>query len=156
VCVHATYFNWWGGWSFGYRYLVDLMPVFAVGLLGVWEALRRRALLRGVFALALTWSVLVQWLGAFAYDVSGWNARQVVVDPRRTDRPWVDADDAAGAERLAREAGGALSRRSLNIDAPENRGRLWAWEDSQLAYYATRYHRARAAKRELMARWVEP
>jgi len=155
ACLNAAYFQWWGSWSFGTRYLVDLMPLLALGLLGIRGPLMRRPLLLAVFSLALGWSVLVQGLGAFAYDVAGWNARQVVVDTGDPGRPWVDLDDVPGVERLAEMARGELAVRALNIDAPENSGRLWSWEDSPLVYYATRFWQARAAKRALMARWIE-
>jgi hypothetical protein len=74
----CKWFDWWGGWTYGYRPLVDLTPILALATLPVIEQLfihpwhRWRQACAGVL---LAWSVAVQALGAFAYDVDGWNAR---------------------------------------------------------------------------------
>lgn len=73
--IAFCWYDWWGGWSFGYRPIVDTMPLLAVLLVPVVDAVfeRRPALLAAAGLLA--WSVTVQWAGAFAYDVRGWNAQ---------------------------------------------------------------------------------
>jgi hypothetical protein len=71
--IHAATSTWGGGWSFGGRYLIEILPVVALAAcpslpgLGRW---RRRALL----ALA-AWSLIVQLDGAFCYPASGWDSR---------------------------------------------------------------------------------
>jgi hypothetical protein len=67
---------WQGGWAFGPRYLVDVLPILALG-----AGLELPRLGRGASAgltIAFVWSVLVQWNGAFCYPASHWNARMDV------------------------------------------------------------------------------
>lgn len=70
--IYCSFPAWWGGESFGYRYLVDSLPVFAVFLGFAVEYLwaQRSALYSGVrviFIACVIWSVLVQACGAFYY-----------------------------------------------------------------------------------------
>jgi hypothetical protein len=64
---------WHGGWAFGPRYLVDILPILA---LGAGLELPRLGRAAGVaLAIAFVWSVLVQWNGAFCYPASQWDSR---------------------------------------------------------------------------------
>jgi hypothetical protein len=65
--------TWAGGWAFGPRYLVDILPILALGAGLELPHLGRAA--GFALAVALVWSVLVQWDGAFCYPASGWNPR---------------------------------------------------------------------------------
>jgi hypothetical protein len=89
----CKWFDWWGGWAFGYRPIVDSAPLLAIlaipvlsGALVAWK--------KAVLALLLVWSVYVQVLGAFAYDVTGWNARdsQDIDLPQFRARLWSFTD----------------------------------------------------------------
>lgn len=81
--VAFKWFDWWGGWSFGYRPLVDTAPLLAVLMVPVLDRIFTRPLPRRAFVVLAGWSVAVQLLGAFAYDPLGWNAR----DGRDIDQP---------------------------------------------------------------------
>jgi hypothetical protein len=125
VVVEAKWFDWWGGWSYGPRRLGDLAPLLALlaaPAMGWVAAARWRRL---VFAVAATWAVLVQGLGALSYDLEGWNARR----------------DEAG--------------RILDIDRPEHRHRLWSLTESQIGHYLGRFREARASKAAGQRRWLE-
>jgi hypothetical protein len=63
----AQFSVWWGGHSFGPRLLADVLPAVVLGLVPVWPAIRRRPLMRGLFALAFAVSVLVEIVGAFYF-----------------------------------------------------------------------------------------
>ncbi|MBW8876918.1 MAG: glycosyltransferase family 39 protein [Acidobacteria bacterium] len=69
----ASYKDWTGGWSFGPRYLTDLLPILFLGAIGELPRLSRAS--RAVLAVALAWSVLVQMNGAFCYPASRWDPR---------------------------------------------------------------------------------
>jgi hypothetical protein len=94
VVVESKWFDWWGGWAYGYRRVVDLTPILAVlaipTLAWVVSARWRQA----TAALLFAWSVLVQVVGAFAYTPNGWNAgpggsgAQDVDDPSYRGRLW--------------------------------------------------------------------
>lgn len=74
VLVHGLRFDWWGGWTWGYRLVLDALPLLALGLGPALEATRSRPAARFPVLLALAFSVWVQVLGAFTYDPASWNA----------------------------------------------------------------------------------
>jgi hypothetical protein len=113
-----AWFDWWGGWTFGYRPIVDSVPLLAVLCIPALACILERPLWRAGLAVALAWSVFVQALGAFAYSPWGWDARAV---------------DAAGSERAS-------------IDLPEYRHRLWSFSDWQIGYLITHFAEARAER----------
>ncbi len=87
VVLYSAGGIWWGGWSFGPRYMTDLLPFFslfvALGLAGVFDpersAINVRLFMRVLFLVALFYSVFVQGVGFFAYP-SGWNSLPDNVD----------------------------------------------------------------------------
>jgi hypothetical protein len=122
LLVEAKHFDWWGGWSFGYRHIVDLTIVFALFLIPIAKWIHERKPARFAYAALLAWSVAVQFVGAFAYDVTGWNARPT----------------ESGVKQ--------------DIDKREWRDRLWSIDDNEIGYYFSRFGEARAAKQALMGR----
>lgn len=59
---------WWGGWVFGNRYLSDVGPLFALGVaFAVDRGALRSRLWRAVFALALGWSIFLEFAAAGWY-----------------------------------------------------------------------------------------
>jgi hypothetical protein len=71
--LFSGYRYWHGGWAFGPRYLVDILPILALGAGLELPRLGRGA--SAALAIAFVWSVLVQWNGAFCYPASQWDAR---------------------------------------------------------------------------------
>jgi hypothetical protein len=69
----SGYAEWVGGWSFGPRYMVDVLPILALGAGLELPRLGRGA--GAALAIAFLWSALVQWDGAFCYPASQWDAR---------------------------------------------------------------------------------
>lgn len=113
------WFDWWGGWAFGYRPIMDTLPLLALLVLPVIGTVLARPAWRAAFAVLLAWSIGVQALGAFAYSPWSWNLRPI---------------DAAG------NAG--------NVDLPEYRHRLWSFSDWQIGYLVTHYREARAERKK--------
>lgn len=111
------WFDWWGGWAYGYRPIVDSTPLLALLCLPIIGRLVERRTWGVAFALALAWSVLVQALGAFAYSPWGWNARII---------------DAHG--------------NTADVDNPAYRHRLWSFRDWQIGYVLTNFAHARAER----------
>jgi len=77
--TYAKLLRWYGGYTFGPRYLVDLMPVFVLCLVPVWRA-AVTPLRRGVFASLVVLALAVQFLGVFNYPNGSWNETPVTVD----------------------------------------------------------------------------
>lgn len=68
LVLFASVGDWWGGHSYGNRYLIDVLPLYAIAL-GLATArgwLSSRGA-RWAFGLALTWSVLFHAVGAAGY-----------------------------------------------------------------------------------------
>jgi hypothetical protein len=95
LAVESRHFDWWGGWSYGYRRLVDTAPILVLCLVPVLGAVLRRRAAAAVFLALVLWAVYAQFLGAFAYDVIGWNNRgeRDVDSPEYRHRLWSVVDN---------------------------------------------------------------
>jgi hypothetical protein len=133
LAVHAKFYDWWGGWAFGYRPIVDatvLLTPLAAAALATLTTERvtagRRRLVWSAFALLVAWSIGVQTLGAFAYDLAGWNGR--IVDGVPND-----------------------------IDRAEYRHRIWSWRDNPIGFYAMHFSQSRIERsRRVQAMCEQP
>jgi hypothetical protein len=68
--VYALFFarsaDWWGGWNWGIRYFIPLLPLWVLGLLGVYDIafnLSRHRVAGGLIWLTILLSVAIQILG---------------------------------------------------------------------------------------------
>jgi hypothetical protein len=90
--LYGSYSVWWGGHTYGPRYLVDILPV-AVPLAAAAMGPSRRGRSAGVAAAAmLAWSIAVSATGAFCYPYDAWNVDPSDVD-RNHARLWSVADN---------------------------------------------------------------
>jgi hypothetical protein len=133
MLMQAKWFDWWGGWTYGYRPWLEAIPVVALCLLPVMESVFARWWTTALFTLALAWSGFVQGLGAFAYD-KHWNAR----DLHRVDAQEVHAffiTEPEARKYAAQVHGKYAGLFACNIDLPMCRYRLWSLEDNIIGYY---------------------
>ena len=78
--VYGSYSVWWGGFTFGPRYMLDLLvPLTPAAAFGV-EAALSRPWSRWLAATLLAWSVVVAATGAFMYPNDAWNTSPESVD----------------------------------------------------------------------------
>jgi hypothetical protein len=150
----AKRFDWWGGWSYGYRPIMEvvtLLAFLAIPTVSWVQAKRWRMAAVGVLCL---WSLGTQAVGAFAYDVRGWNGRLVydVVDETHGQR--ASYDDRQSAEQHAQAQGGRVEVRDLNVDWPQNRHRLWSLTDNPIRYYLQNWTRVRAQRQQDFVRFM--
>jgi hypothetical protein len=84
LLLYSRWRMWWGGWCFGYRVLIELLPALMFFLAQAWESYGGRRILRwGMIALAAV-SVFAQFLGAFHYPAGfNWTPDNVDFHPRR-------------------------------------------------------------------------
>lgn len=111
------WFDWWGGWAYGYRPIVDSAPLLAVLCLPALGWILDRPVWRAVFVVSIAWSVFVQGLGVFVFSPLGWNARVIDADGTRAD-----------------------------IDQSAYRNRLWSFRDWQIGYLIANFRQARAER----------
>jgi hypothetical protein len=84
---YACYSVWWGGFTFGPRYMIDLLvPLTPAAALGVESALAH-SWSRWLSAAALAWSLAVSAIGAFIYPNDQWNTSPSSVDTHH-ERLW--------------------------------------------------------------------
>ena len=153
--IAFCWFDWWGGWAYGYRPIVDTMPIFALLLIPVADAVFRRRWLVGVAATLLVWSIFVQVLGAWAYSLAGWNARYTVVldAPGRSDP--IVLHDQNEARQWMREGARVRSEERQDIDRQQNRHRLWSVTECQILHYLRYFNAERTSKREMVRQWIQ-
>lgn len=116
------WFDWWGGWAYGYRSILDSVPLLALLCVPAVGGILERPAWRAVFAASLAWSVFVQVLGVFAYSPWGWNSKVIDADGTRA-----------------------------NVDLPAYRDRLWSFRDWQIGYLITHFRQARAEREEIVS-----
>jgi hypothetical protein len=144
--IEFRHFDWWGGWSYGYRHIVDTVPMLVLLLAPVMPWLQRRWAPKAIFAALVAWSVFVQFLGAFAYDFRGWNGR-VLYTVHPADAPSFSTFSTAEVAVWRKRGGVQFNKTYLNIDEPAYRHRLWSFADSQIAYYATHFAESRQLRK---------
>jgi hypothetical protein len=79
--LYAKWTIWWGGHTFGYRFLIEMLPGLVIFVAVAWETRIARSIgLRVLFFACLLWSLYVHFLGATVHP-SGFNGR-LDEDPR--------------------------------------------------------------------------
>jgi hypothetical protein len=99
LLLHSSWSVWWAGWSFGYRLLIEALPVLVLLAAVGWERwIAGHAWRVAGIALLGAWSVYAQFLGAYYYP-SGWNGDpDIDLNPGRC---WSFSDTEVG--RLHRQ-----------------------------------------------------
>jgi hypothetical protein len=150
--IQCKWFDWWGGWAYGYRPWFDLMPLLTLFILPVLESATATTVRKAVFGVALVFSIFVQALGAFSYDKL-WNERELFLVrlPNQPEPVTLLSEEKARA--MARQHQGVLvGTKYCNIDFPECRDRLWSIRDNLILYQLENYRQARA--RRLPSGWT--
>jgi hypothetical protein len=88
--LYAFYTVWWGGHTYGPRYMLDVLPLLVPAAALGMQALRGWPRLSLGYA-ALAWSIAVAMLGAFTYPHERWNSDPLDVD-RTHERLWSWSD----------------------------------------------------------------
>ena len=84
--LYASYVVWWGGHTYGPRYMLDVLPLLLP--LGIAAAAAMRGRIQPTLAAAaFAWSVTVAAIGAFNHPEGRWNNDPYDVD-RFHDRLW--------------------------------------------------------------------
>lgn len=151
MALQCKWFDWWGGWAYGYRPWIDELPYLCLLLLPVVDDMTKTAPRRVIYGGLLAWSMAVQALGAMAYDRT-WNNRLIFVTRVPGERRPLSFTTEKAARDLAEAKGGTYLGTSLcDIDLSFCRHRLWSLEDSIIYYHLTNYRATRA--RRLKPSW---
>lgn len=90
IVLHSFWFDWWGGWTYGYRLPFDCVILLTLGIVPLWQNIQKIQWRKWGFVAALVGSIVFQGLGAFAYDVASWNGQPNV--DRHPQRLWSITD----------------------------------------------------------------
>jgi hypothetical protein len=77
---YAFYSVWWGGHTYGPRYMIDVLPLLAPLAAAGAAALWAHRAARVAAAAALVWSVAIAATGAFCYPAERWNSHPSEID----------------------------------------------------------------------------
>ena len=94
VAVAAKWYDWWGGWTYGPRPIVDAGVFLSLLTIPVIARVVQAPRMRGVFAALFLYSVAVQAVGAWAYNIVGWNDKDGmnIDQPEHRSRLWSLSD----------------------------------------------------------------
>ena len=90
--LYGSYSVWWGGHTYGPRYMLDLLPLTVPLAATTMERLNRRSVWTWGSVLALAWSIAVAATGAFFYPHDRWNTEPSEIDLDRARR-WSVSDN---------------------------------------------------------------
>lgn len=88
---YGAYSVWWGGHTFGPRYMLDVLPLLVPLAAVALAPIRPRSVGGGLAAAALAWSITVAATGAFFFPHDRWNIDPYDVD-RHHERLWQWSD----------------------------------------------------------------
>jgi tetratricopeptide (TPR) repeat protein len=150
ILVEAHHFDWWGGWSYSYRHLVDLSPMLVTLILPVIDDVRRDVRWRGIFAGTLLLSVAMQIVGVTANDVWRWNAKALFVLQDAQGQAVKRTTSYADVERWLAQPGHRFETLVQNVDRLPYRHRLWEWSEQPALYYAAHFRQGTLSRQAQM------
>ena len=87
ILIYSKWGMWWGGHSFGYRLIIETLPLLIVLLGYAWnEIISKNSILRGIFFALVIYSIFFNYLGTYIYP-SGFNYIPNNID-QNTERLW--------------------------------------------------------------------
>jgi len=133
------------------------LPFLVLLLIPSLDWICRRRTTLAAFLFLVSWSVFVQVLGAFAYNLSGWNAKivgfKLAVPGQHAP---IVVRERAEANMLMKTKGARLLKEvTNNVDLVENHLRLWSVTDSQIVYYLTNFAESRRERHRMVKSWLE-
>jgi hypothetical protein len=132
MATQCKWFDWWGGWAYGYRPWLDSMPLLCLFFIPVLDDVMRKKSTRFALWAALSWSVVVQFVGAFTYDKS-WNDRVIFVARLPSvAAPFSFFTEEEARDFVAKNNGTFIGPSYCNIDLTFCRHRLWSIADSEI------------------------
>lgn len=88
IIVYSTWEMWWGGGSYGPRFLTDVLPILVILLTLYLDKMSPKNKYQIIiFSILFSISVFVQIVGAFYYPNGDWNGHPINVD-KSPERLW--------------------------------------------------------------------
>ncbi|OGL43405.1 MAG: hypothetical protein A2042_07445 [Candidatus Schekmanbacteria bacterium GWA2_38_11] len=87
IFLYSFYAVWWGGYTFGPRYLTDIVPLLCIFLIFIWDRIFKSKIITILFLYLVIFSIFVHFIGAFYYPSGSWNSSPKPVNFNR-ERLW--------------------------------------------------------------------
>jgi hypothetical protein len=146
MATQCKWFDWWGGWAYGYRPWLDSIPLLCLFLIPALDDILAVPRKRALYAAAFTWSIAVQVIGAFTYDKS-WNDRQIFVARLpAVAKPISFLTEEEAQDFVAKNRGQYIGPSYCNIDFTYCRHRLWSVADNEILYYLRNFRITRSRR----------
>jgi tetratricopeptide (TPR) repeat protein len=142
ILIECHHFDWWGGWSFGYRHLVDLSPIMVTLILPIVGRMMNDVRLRSIFLFAVAWSVGVQIVGVSANDLWRWNGPVHFSLKDREGKEVGQTRSFAEFERWTSQPGQTGEPVVRNVDFRPYRYRLWSWKEQPVLFYLSNFRQS--------------
>ena len=78
--MYAKLDRWYAGYTFGPRYMTDVMPLLAFFLVPLWNEFTNRRLMKAALVATVALAFAVQLIGVYYYPNGDWNSKPVSVD----------------------------------------------------------------------------
>ncbi len=78
LLIQASWFDWWGGWTYGYRTLLETCPFLCLFLAPSIEQISSK-LAKTMIGFLCIWSLVIQLLGVYCYN-NEWNSMDCDID----------------------------------------------------------------------------
>ena len=90
--VISSYYEWWGGHSYGPRYFSDMIPFLIYFLIAAFADMAafsgiKKICIWGSFLLLFSVSFLIHYRGATSLDVYSWNSKPIDIN-EQPQRVW--------------------------------------------------------------------
>ena len=90
IVIACKWFSWWGGHTFGYRPIVDIVPFLCIFLIPIFERINSNKILKFTFVTLVLFSFCIQLIGAFLYN-DEWNSSPDVDHNQERLWSWTDS-----------------------------------------------------------------
>lgn len=149
LVLDSRWFDWWGGWSFGYRIILETIPFLTLLLIPVFRHIgNMSSLYKGIFIVFFSWSVSIQAIGAFAYDVGGWDNKLAYrVKIKHSNKTYLVHEYELEQTHINPDLIESVEPLMHSIDRPGYRQRLWSLTDTPISFYIRYFRQAREEKK---------
>lgn len=150
IVVESRHFDWWGGWSFGYRHLVDLSPMLVTLMLPLASWVGRNVRAGSLALILMLVSVGIQIVGVVSNDIWRWNASVILLLRNAEGTVVKKTRSYAELERWISQPGQSGEPEIRNVDRVEYRDRLWSWRDQPIEYYVSHFKQSTLSRQAQM------
>jgi len=137
LLLYSKWSMWWGGGTFGPRFLADITPLLAFLIFPVMSFQKPSAVFKILFVFLTIWSVGAHSIEVFAHT-KGWNARMNI--DRNPERLWLWNDNQLinTPKKLLKRMEIILHRYPTNVSDPELLSATYSLDSARFVVSSTK------------------